>query len=113
MHAIEYRKLIFNDQDNSKNNSTNKLKEGNEIDDKVKYIDPKWIKTTDFTKRLAKDETKEKLKEKTVPMFCTGGIRCERASFKDDCLGGIVCCSNKLQDTGNDNFIPTQERHIA
>jgi predicted sulfurtransferase len=37
-------------------------------------------KSTDFTQWLAKDETKEKLKNKTVLMFCTGGIRCERAS---------------------------------
>ena len=44
------------------------------------YIDPKMRKSTDFTQWLAKEETKEKLKDKTVLMFCTGGIRCERAS---------------------------------
>jgi hypothetical protein len=37
-------------------------------------------KSTDFKNWLAKEETKEKLKDKTVLMFCTGGIRCERAS---------------------------------
>jgi predicted sulfurtransferase len=37
-------------------------------------------KSTDFKSWLEKEETKEKLKDKTVLMFCTGGIRCERAS---------------------------------
>lgn len=44
------------------------------------YIDPKMRKSTDFKTWLAKEETQEKLKDKTVLMFCTGGIRCERAS---------------------------------
>jgi predicted sulfurtransferase len=44
------------------------------------YIDPKMRKSTDFTSWLAEDETKQKLEGKTVMMFCTGGIRCERAS---------------------------------
>ena len=71
-----------------KSNGVSKInpKEGDEKDDKEKnrsgaqYIDPKLRKSTDFTQWLAKDETKEKLKDKTVLMFCTGGIRCERAS---------------------------------
>mmetsp|Transcript_72901 Transcript_72901/g.211041 ORF Transcript_72901/g.211041 Transcript_72901/m.211041 type:complete len:175 (+) Transcript_72901:2-526(+) len=41
---------------------------------------PMMRKSTDFKRWLAKDETKEKLKDKTVLLFCTGGIRCERAS---------------------------------
>ena len=44
------------------------------------YIDPKMRKSTDFTSWLAEPETKQKLEGKTVMMFCTGGIRCERAS---------------------------------
>ena len=71
------------------------------------YIDPKMRKSTDFTSWLAEEETKQKLEGKTVMMvsnlldyllrllctyysasnnlffqnqFCTGGIRCERAS---------------------------------
>ena len=44
------------------------------------YIDPKMRKSTDFTTWLAKPETKEQLKEKQVLLFCTGGVRCERAS---------------------------------
>ncbi|KAL7542282.1 hypothetical protein ACHAXR_013209 [Thalassiosira sp. AJA248-18] len=46
----------------------------------AKYIDPKMRKSTDFTSWLAEPETKKKLEGKTVMMFCTGGIRCERAS---------------------------------
>lgn len=34
----------------------------------------------DFPKWLNAPETKEKLKNKTVMMYCTGGIRCERAT---------------------------------
>mmetsp|Transcript_32859 Transcript_32859/g.72109 ORF Transcript_32859/g.72109 Transcript_32859/m.72109 type:complete len:629 (-) Transcript_32859:14-1900(-) len=44
------------------------------------YIDPMMRKSTDFPDWLAKPETKEKLAGKRVMMFCTGGIRCERAS---------------------------------
>lgn len=46
----------------------------------AEYLDPKMRKSTDFTKWLGKESTKEKLKNKKVMMFCTGGIRCERAS---------------------------------
>jgi len=60
----------------------------NDVDDAVgtkkkggaTYIDPKMRKSTDFTSWLAEPETKKKLEGKTVMMFCTGGIRCERAS---------------------------------
>ena len=68
-------------------------KEANEVksddtkqDDDIKnthgaeYIDPRMRKSTDFTTWLSKEATKEKLKKKSVLMFCTGGIRCERAS---------------------------------
>ena len=44
------------------------------------YIDPMMRKSTDFPDWLAKPETKEKLANKKVLMFCTGGVRCERAS---------------------------------
>ena len=46
----------------------------------ARYIDPKMRKSTDFTSWLAEPETRQKLEGKTVLMFCTGGIRCERAS---------------------------------
>ena len=43
-------------------------------------IDPKMRKSTEFPIWLDKPETKEKLKNKQVLMYCTGGVRCERAS---------------------------------
>lgn len=46
----------------------------------AEYLDPLMRKSTDFKSWLAKDETQEKIKNKTVLMYCTGGIRCERAS---------------------------------
>mmetsp|Transcript_14756 Transcript_14756/g.37120 ORF Transcript_14756/g.37120 Transcript_14756/m.37120 type:complete len:721 (+) Transcript_14756:153-2315(+) len=44
------------------------------------WIDPKMRKSTEFPAWLDKDETKEMMKGKQVLMYCTGGIRCERAS---------------------------------
>jgi predicted sulfurtransferase len=44
------------------------------------YLDPRMRKSTDFSKWLAKPETQEQLQNKTVLMYCTGGVRCERAS---------------------------------
>jgi len=46
----------------------------------AQYIDPKMRKSTDFKSWLATPETQQKLSKKTVLMYCTGGIRCERAS---------------------------------
>ncbi|GAX20963.1 hypothetical protein FisN_1Lh374 [Fistulifera solaris] len=46
----------------------------------AEYIDPKMRKSTDFAKWLNKKETQEKLQDKNVMLFCTGGVRCERAS---------------------------------
>ena len=46
----------------------------------AEYIDPKMRKSTDFKSWLSAPETQEKLSNKTVLMYCTGGIRCERAS---------------------------------
>lgn len=37
-------------------------------------------KSTEFPVWLDKPETKEKLAGKQVLMYCTGGVRCERAS---------------------------------
>jgi predicted sulfurtransferase len=44
------------------------------------YMDPKMRKSTDFTGWLAQPETQERLRNKKVLMYCTGGVRCERAS---------------------------------
>jgi predicted sulfurtransferase len=46
----------------------------------AEYVDPKMRKSTDFSTWLNKPETREKLKDKKVLMYCTGGVRCERAS---------------------------------
>ena len=46
----------------------------------AELIDPKMRNSHEFPKWLNMPETKEKLKGKKVMMYCTGGIRCERAS---------------------------------
>jgi len=46
----------------------------------AQYIDPMMRKSTEFPVWLDKPETKEILRGKQVLMYCTGGIRCERAS---------------------------------
>ena len=66
------------DDDGNSGNSGKEEEEGRRGG--ATYIDPKMRKSTDFTSWLAEDETKQKLEGKTVMMFCTGGIRCERAS---------------------------------
>ena len=43
-------------------------------------IDPKMRNSSDFPKWLNAPETKAKLQGKNVMMYCTGGIRCERAT---------------------------------
>jgi len=65
-------------KDEDKDTAEGCNKEGNVAG--ATYIDPKMRKSTDFTSWLAEPETKQKLEGKTVMMFCTGGIRCERAS---------------------------------
>jgi predicted sulfurtransferase len=48
--------------------------------DGAQLLDPKMRNSTDFPKWLNAPETKKKLQGKTVMMYCTGGIRCERAT---------------------------------
>ena len=43
-------------------------------------LDPQMRTSADFPKWLNAPETKEQLQGKTVMMYCTGGIRCERAT---------------------------------
>lgn len=43
-------------------------------------IVPGMRKSTDFPAWLASEDTKKKLAGKEVLMYCTGGVRCERAS---------------------------------
>ncbi|GKY92327.1 hypothetical protein MPSEU_000203800 [Mayamaea pseudoterrestris] len=44
------------------------------------WLDPHMRKSTEFPVWLNDPETQQSLKDKTVLMYCTGGIRCERAS---------------------------------
>jgi predicted sulfurtransferase len=44
------------------------------------FLDPKMRKSTEFPVWLDQETTKDYLKGKQVLMYCTGGIRCERAS---------------------------------
>lgn len=50
------------------------------FDAPAEMLDPKMRKSTEFPVWLDKETTKEKLRGKQVLMYCTGGIRCERAS---------------------------------
>ena len=77
----------FDGQEGDHNkNDTNKTgkseKKKNEKKDTAcaKYIDPLMRKSTDFPSWLQSTETQEQLKNKKVLMYCTGGVRCERAS---------------------------------
>ena len=54
------------------------------------YIDPKMRKSTDFPSWLADSQTQEQLKGKRVLMFCTGGVRCERASVCKEICGYVA-----------------------
>tara|TARA_R110002050_G_scaffold194100_3_gene329039 strand:+ start:2203 stop:2565 length:363 start_codon:yes stop_codon:yes gene_type:complete len=46
----------------------------------AKFIDPLMRRSTDFQKFLEEPETSKQLEGKQVLMYCTGGVRCERAS---------------------------------
>ena len=46
----------------------------------AELIDPKMRNSREFPKWLNAPETRKKLDGKRVMMYCTGGIRCERAS---------------------------------
>ena len=46
----------------------------------AEFLDPMMRNSREFPKWLNAPETKEKLRGKKVMMYCTGGIRCERAT---------------------------------
>ena len=46
----------------------------------AELLNPEMRKSTDFPEWLNREETKTKLAGKEVLMYCTGGVRCERAS---------------------------------
>jgi predicted sulfurtransferase len=72
------------------------------------FIDPKMRKSTDFPKWLAKPETKELLRNKTVLMYCTGGVRCEKASiYVQDQLGSDIVGKVKQLQGGVERYLQT------
>lgn len=52
----------------------------------AELVDPQLRNSHEFPKWLSKPETQAKLEGKSVMMYCTGGIRCERASALLDAL---------------------------
>jgi predicted sulfurtransferase len=75
---------------NANNKTTTATRSGG-----AEYIDPKMRKSTDFARWLSKPETIEKLQDKNVLLFCTGGVRCERASaFVNATLGSYSSQKN-------------------
>ena len=62
------------------------------------YVDPKMRKSTDFATWLQKNETKQQLVGKQVLLYCTGGVRCERASAHlNQCMGNQLSGVYQLQ----------------
>ena len=52
----------------------------------AELIDPKIRNSHEFPKWLALPETQDRIRGKSVMMYCTGGIRCERASALVDAM---------------------------
>jgi len=63
----------------------------------AELIDPKIRNSHEFPRWLNMPETKKRLAGKDVLMYCTGGIRCERASALLDVMaaGGAADCANR------------------
>ena len=60
----------------------------------AQLILPEMRKSTDFVPWIRSKETQERLKGKDVLMYCTGGVRCERASAllkqeEGSAIGGV------------------------
>ena len=53
---------------------------GQERQGGAELLNPQMRKSTDFPDWLNRADTREKLEGKEVLMYCTGGVRCERAS---------------------------------
>ena len=68
----------------------------------AKFLDPKVRNSHEIPRWLNAPETRERLAGKRVLMYCTGGIRCERASallseLSSSCENG-VCPAQATQD---------------
>jgi predicted sulfurtransferase len=70
----------------------------------AKLIDPKLRNSHEWPKWLAAEETQQLLNGKKVMMFCTGGIRCERAAALVNQMAVVSSNvdSKKSQDSSND-----------
>ena len=55
----------------------------------AEFLDPKIRNSHEFPRWLNAPETRKKLAGRTVLMYCTGGIRCERASALLDAMGDL------------------------
>ena len=58
------------------------------------------------TRRLVKPETLSQLNGKNVMMYCTGGIRCERASALLKEISATGICAEQPRDDGDDDVSP-------
>ena len=65
----------------------------------AELIDPKLRNSIEFPKWLNAPETQAKLNGKQVLMYCTGGIRCERASALLDAMARTSGGSFAVKDT--------------
>jgi predicted sulfurtransferase len=96
------------DEDEKKTKKTNTKEDSTpkKVTAGAEYIDPKMRKSTDFAKWLGKEETKEKLRDKNVLLFCTGGVRCERASaYLNKSLGSEHVKGVYQLDGGVENYL--------
>jgi len=75
----------------------------------AELIDPKMRNSHEFPKWLNDEKTREKLNGKKVMMYCTGGIRCERATALLDHL------EKKYDDFSTDGIVMVRggiERYV-
>lgn len=72
-------------------------------------IDPKMRHSVDFPKWLHDPQTQQKLHNKNVLMYCTGGIRCERATALLNQISTVV---NGTTDQESSSFKPKGVFHI-
>ncbi|KAG7367589.1 rhodanese-like domain containing protein [Nitzschia inconspicua] len=69
----------------------------------AKLIDPKLRNSHEWPKWLAAKETQQQLNGKKVMMFCTGGIRCERAAALVNQMAVVSASSKTTTDTADPN----------
>ncbi len=70
--------VVTNNAEEDDDNNDKEQRQQQQVQEK--YIDPRMRKSTDFIPWLQQPSTQEQLRNKKVLMYCTGGIRCEKAS---------------------------------